>query len=772
MNMRTHYGIVLLILFCYCGITSAQNGIFKGIVSSGDETLEAVSIVLENENHKKWAISDKKGVFELNIPEGDYILKVNSLGFIPLNERVYILAGKTVEKKIVLKEDVVGMEEVVVTATKTHLNRKEAPVLVSVTNSKDLAKVKATTLIEGLVFQPGLRTEVNCQNCGFSQVRINGLDGAYSQILIDSRPIFGSLNGVYGLEQIPAGMIDRIEVIRGGGSALFGSNAIGGTINIITKNPTKNEAGAGITTAWIDGKSEDIVASFNGSLVSENYMKGLSFYGINRIRQPYDANNDGFSELTRLRNLNVGAKFFNEFSTRKKLVGELNIGNEDRRGGNKFELPAHLADIAESIRTSTMGANLSYDYFTKSNQHKLSVFVSGQRTKADNYYGAYDTESNAYDLYGLNYGVTRENVWIIGGQHTAQLFVGDGTIQWTSGTEYKSDEISENRRNPNILKVNQNQNIWGLYSQVDWKFNPKMKVLAGLRLDNVNANTLNKSVTVLNPRASFLYNITEKYIARTSYARGFRAPLFYSEDVHSELITGEVRRVELASNLKKETSDSFTVSLEYNYSQNGKQLILMAEGFYTTLNNPFVYTSVGKENDLDIKQKQNGDRATVQGVNFEVKYSPSTQFILQMGATVQRSKYASKQVIAEDENGVTIVESDRFLRSPDVYGNFTATYKPIDSWSINLTSVYTGKMELLHARENKLKTTRGMFDFGCNTSYDFSFSNFFDMEFSVGIKNIFNAYQKDFDSGIDRDPTYIYGPALPRTFFAGLKIKL
>ncbi len=764
------YSFIFLLFFCV--EIWSQDAVLKGIVSSDGQPLEAVSVVLENQHHKKWATSDRNGSFEVSVPSGDYVLKITSLGFLSVIERLSIKANEILERNFDLKEDVLGIEEVVVTATKTALNRKEAPVLVSVTGQKDLVNVRATTLMEGLVFQPGLRTEVNCQNCGFSQVRINGLGGAYSQILIDSRPVFGSLNGIYGLEQIPASMIDRIEVIRGGGSALFGANAIGGTINIITKNPTKNEAQAGVSSAWIGGKSEDVVASFNGSLVSDNYMKGISFYAINRNRAAYDANNDGFSELTRLRNLNAGAKFFNDFSPRKKLVGELNVSNEDRRGGNKFDFPEHLADIAESIKTNMASGNVNYDYFTPSYNHKFSVFASGQRTKADNYYGAYDTENNAYDLEGLNYGITKEKVWIFGGQHSAHIHVAKGCIQLTSGTEYKYDEISEQRRNPAIAVVTQTQKIFGLYSQADWKIRSDLKILAGLRLDNVSSDRLNKAITVVNPRASLLYNITENIISRASYARGFRAPLFYSEDVHSELITGEVRRVQLATNLKKETSDSFTASLEYNYSQSGKQFVAMVEGFYTALHNPFQYVSVGKENELDVKEKQNGDKAVVKGLNFELKYSPDPKFVLQMGMTLQNSKYAKPQTVAEDEHGNLIAESDKILRSPNAYGNFTATYKPSEQWTVNLTTVFTGKMETYHERLQQLKTTPSMFDVGINASYDFTFDNFFDMEISAGIKNLFDQYQKDFDEGVKRDPTYIYGPALPRTFFAGLKIRI
>ena len=271
-------------------------------------------------------------------------------------------------------------------------------------------------------------------------------------------------------------------------------------------------------------------------------MRGISFHALNRNRQSYDANDDDFTEITRLQNLNAGAKLFNHFTDRHKLTAELNMSDEDRRGGNKLDLPEHLADIAESIRTKVIGG-----------------------------------------------GLTKEHIWVLGGQHTYYLPTAKGQLQLTSGAEFNHDVLSETRQNPNILTINQKSNTFGLFSQADWKISPKFKLLGGLRLDHVNASLLKESITVLNPRASALYNINENFILRGSYARGFRAPMFYSEDVHSELITGEVRRVKLAENLKKETSDSYTASFEYNHTHDTHQLIAMIEGFYTALHDRFDY---------------------------------------------------------------------------------------------------------------------------------------------------------------------------------------
>ena len=160
-------------------------------------------------------------------------MEVSAVGYKTVSRKVTLRKGKTLEENFEIEEDLIALDGVVVSANRSETTRRMAPTLVNVMDVKVFENTNSSTLSQGLNFQPGVRVENNCQNCGFQQVRINGLDGPYTQILIDSRPIFSALAGVYGLEQIPANMIERVEVMRGGGSALFGSSAIAGTINII-----------------------------------------------------------------------------------------------------------------------------------------------------------------------------------------------------------------------------------------------------------------------------------------------------------------------------------------------------------------------------------------------------------------------------------------------------------------------------------------------------------------------------------------------------------
>ena len=153
---------------------------------------------------------------------------------------VTLKAGETVEVKFELEEEFIRVDEVVITGTKTFKRQTDNAVIVGVMDAKTIENVAAKTVSESLNFQPGLRMETDCQTCNYSQLRMNGLGGAYSQILVNSRNVFSPLTGLYGLEQMPAEMIERIEIVRGGGSALYGSSAIGGTVNIITKTPQRN----------------------------------------------------------------------------------------------------------------------------------------------------------------------------------------------------------------------------------------------------------------------------------------------------------------------------------------------------------------------------------------------------------------------------------------------------------------------------------------------------------------------------------------------------
>ena len=316
--MKNLFTLVILLCPALYGWADEENTAKKAtdahitghiILKETGEHLPFMTILLKGTNIG--TATDETGHFFLkNLPEGKYTLRVQGVGYKSAEKEIVIVKGKTQEVNFEISEDAVLLDGAVVTANRNETDRREAPVIVNVLSPKVFENTNSVCLSQGLNFQPGLRVENNCQNCGFQQVRINGLDGPYSQILIDSRPMCSSLAGVYGLEQIPANMVERVEVLRGGGSALFGSNAIAGTINIITREPLYNFFQVGHTLSAIDGESFDNVTSFNGAIVNEQRDAGIYLFGMVRDRQAYDHDDDGFSELGKINSTTLGFKTY------------------------------------------------------------------------------------------------------------------------------------------------------------------------------------------------------------------------------------------------------------------------------------------------------------------------------------------------------------------------------------------------------------------------------------------------------------------------------
>lgn len=706
--------------------------------------------------------TDNSGHYFLkNLPEGKFTLEFKYLGYKTVTRDVKLEKGKTQEINVEMEEDRIALDGVVVSANRSETSRRLAPTLVNVIDSKIFKTTNAVNLAQGLNFQPGVRVETNCQNCGFQQVRINGLDGPYTQILIDSRPIFSALSGVYGLEQIPANMIDRVEVMRGGGSALFGSSAIAGTINIITKEPLRNSGELTYTLSSIEGSSSfDNNTTLNASLVTDNGKAGMYIFGQNRHRSGYDHDNDGYTELPKLKNQTVGFRSYLKTSTYSKLTFEYHHMNEYRRGGNLLDRPPHEADIAEQLEHSIDGGGLKFDLFSSDYKQRFSVFTSAQNTDRDSYYGT-GQDPNAY-------GKTTDLTFMAGTQYSYSfdqfLFM---PSDLTAGLEYNYDHLKDEMIGYNRY-TNQKVHIESLFLQNEWK-NKQWSFLIGARMDKHNMI----DNVVFSPRANVRFNPTEDINIRASYSSGFRAPQAFDEDMHISAVGGEIAMIRRAKDLKEEKSQSLSTSVDfYHRFKNGIQVNFLVEGFYTSLNDVFVLEEIGKDEQGNIiKERRNGSGAKVMGLTLEGKSVLSSWLSLQAGATFQRSRYNEPEKWSEDENVPT---EKKMFRTPNTYGYFTATLTPLKHFTASLSGTYTGSMLVQHLAGyipmDKAVQTPDFFDMNIKLAYDFHIYKDINLEVNAGVQNIFEAYQSDFDQGRKRDSAYIYGPATPRSYFAGIKI--
>ena len=692
-----------------------------------------------------------------NVPEGNFVVEVSAVGYKTQSREINIRKGRSYEVNFTLEEDLVQIDGVIVSATRSETTRKMSPTLVNVVGMDVYNRTNASTVAQGLSFQPGVRVENNCQNCGFQQVRINGLDGQYTQILIDSRPIFSALAGVYGIEQLPANMVDRVEVMRGGGSALFGSSAIAGTINIITKEPVRNSASISHTTTAIGGTSAlHNTTDINASIVSEDNKLGLAVFGQSTSKDAWDANGDGFTELSTISGQTIGFRSYVKTGLYSKITAEYHHLEEFRRGGDNLNLPPHEAMIAEQTDHSINTGGLKFDWFSKDQKHRLNAFASIQHINRESYYGA-GQDPNAY-------GQTGDLTWVGGAQYILRsdncLFM---PADLTVGLEYNEDYLMDNMWGYDRV-TDQTVRIISAYAQNEWK-NEKWGILVGGRLDKHN---LIKNV-IFSPRANLRYNPTENINLRASYSYGFRAPQAFDEDLHIDNVGGTVSMIRLAENLGVEKSQSVSISADMYHSWGDWQGNLLLEGFFTDLDDVFALKELGFENGVLIKERYNESGARVFGGNIEGKIAYRNLLQIQMGFTAQRSRYKEARSWGEG------VEATReMFRTPDFHGYLTASYNPVKELTLALTGTYTGSMLIEHhagmIAANVTERTPDFWDMGLKVAYDFKIYRSFSLQMNAGIQNILNSFQNDFDSGADRDSGYIYGPTLPRTFFFGVKL--
>lgn len=791
--------------------------------------------------------------FLRNIKPGEITLVMRGVGYLSQERTIVIQRNKVVEVNFEAEQDVVSIDEVVVSANRQATLRRLAPTIVNVVDEEVFSRANANNLAQGIIFQPGVRVENDCQNCGFNQVRINGLDGRYTQILIDSRPIFSALAGVYGIEQIPTNMIDRVEVVRGGGSALFGSSAIGGVVNIITKEPTRNSFSFGESLTFTGLTAPDNNLSLNASIVTDDNRAGAMVFGQARYRSAWDANGDGYSELGKLNGRSIGARTFLRTSDYSKLTAELHTIQEYRRGGDHLDWPDHVAGVSERVDHSIYSGNMKFDLFSSDYKHHFLAYVSGQRVNRNSYYGGIgehqDDKGNRLgqlghpipgELFGINYGVTKGSTYMGGVQYSYDMdklfFM---PAQLLLGTEYVYDHLNdimpirnwytEKDDKGNLIQlyppVDQLIHNLSVLGQLEWK-NDMFSLLLGGRLDSNSAvRNKNGNVTpIISPRATLRYNPTKDVNFRFSYAKGFRAPQVFDEDLHVGVVNGDVQRVTNVAGLKPETSHAFNLSADLYGNFGAVKTNFLIEGFYNQLKDVFVTEKVNVENGITNFNRINGSGAKVMGVNLEGKLAWNI-FQFQAGFTLASNKYDAEEEWGEiatlDANGLPQFELDaegkvetvstkgkstQITRTPSAYGYFTLGIEPVKNFNIALTGTYTGAMYAPHAivlgteqnefakslsaeqiedafkkagfdpttteipevHADRLVKTPSFFDLGFKFSYAFNiFST--DLEVYAGMNNVFNAIQKDFDFGPDRDSAYIYGPTQPRSAYMGLK---
>ena len=707
-------------------------------------------------------LTDESGHFYLkNLPEGQLTIIFSMIGYETEKRTITLHRDTLVEMNVRIAETSFMIDNVVVTANKYETKQKEVATIVNIIPPLIIESTTSNSMADVLNFQTGLRVEETCSNCGVPQIRINGLEGQYTQILMDSRPIFSSLASVYGLEQLPAGMVDRIEVIRGGGSALYGANAIAGVVNIITKEPNRNSLSISNSSAFTEQGTYDINTSMNASVVAENQKAGLFLFGVQRNRQQYDRDDDGYSDIPHLNSTTVGFRSYFKTSDYSKITAEYHHTSEFRRGGYGIDsLQPHESPLCEQLKHNIDAATAKWDMYTADNKHFVSAYTSFQHIARDSYFGT-NYNPNAY-------GKSTDIVSVTGAQYRFSYPCGLMNADLSAGAEYSYNQLRDQ-----ILGYDRNTlqkvHLGGGYVQNEWK-NKEWSILIGGRLEQ--HSLLDKPV--FSPRANVRYTPIDPIILRLSYASGYRAPQIYQEDLHVGAVGGEVSLITLDENLKPEYSHSVSGSVDL-YKRLGKwDMNFTLEGFFTQLNDVFTLVENGHDAQGNLLlTRTNASGARVAGLNVEAKVGYGHLLSFQAGYTYNHSRYIEPLQWSDNPN---IAPQRRMFRTPEHYGYFLCNIEPVKHFHIVTNGKVTGSMLVQHfagyVPEDEEVTTNPFFEWDVKLCYDIPLYKHYTLEINAGVKNLLDSFQSDLDKGMDRDAGYVYGPATPRTFFAGINLKI
>ena len=510
------------------------------------------------------------------------------------------------------------------------------------------------------------------------------------------------------------------------------------------------------------GGKTDINTSLNASLVSDDRKAGVYLFGMLKNRDWYDRNGDGFSDIPEINAQTLGFRGYYRTGDRSRLSAEYHHIHEFRRGGNLFDRPPHEADIAEQLDHEIDGGGLRFNTFSPNYKHRWEIFASGQGIRRASYYGAQKNPDA--------YGHTNDKTFAIGTQYTYTMdrlwFM---PAELTAGIEYNYNDLHDYYMSLD-RDFTQQTHVTGGYLQNEWK-TEKLSLLVGARLDKHNL----MEHVVLCPRANIRYSPSEQVGLRVSYSSGYRAPQAYNEDLHIEAVGGALALIRLAKGLKPEYSHSVSASADLYHSFGRLQANLLVEGFYTMLNNVFTLVRIGENEDGSIVywERRNGSGATVAGVNFEGKIGIPHRFELQLGYTLQSSRYDTPERWSDQ-----LAPQRKMFRAPDHYGYLTSLFDITPRFKASLFGTYTGSMLVKHilsdgTNETDLEqNTPSFWDMGIKLAYTFRIGKAVNLEVNTGVKNIFDAYQKDLDYGAFKDADYVYGPSLPRMYFVGIKFSI
>lgn len=756
---------------------------------------------------KYGTIADGTGHFKLvNIPEGKHIITAKAVGYKMQEQEIEVKKKNSLNVYFELDDDPLQSEEIVVTATRSEHILRNVPVRTEIISSSAIEAKNAANLYEALEGTPGVRVENQCQYCNFTMVRMQGLGAEHTQVLIDGQPMYSGLAGVYGLQQLSTVDIDKIEVVKGAGSALYGSGAVAGAINIVSKEPSL------VPQTNVDIQMGDYNTnkySVSSSMRNERGNIGLGIFAQRYTEGAIDQTGEGktleevnkkdeISDRVMTNLTNAGFSLFvdNPFFDTDKLILKGKSVFEKREGGTMkddyFRNP--LTDGTESITTDRYEASMQYnaklnDIFSL--DYTLAFINHNRNATNDSYLNDYmDTHNGAVpDLRNMRPYLANENSLT----STLSMNANFSNHNIIVGAQFFYDKLSESGMYVVVdtassflgesyrSTADKHAREIGFFAQDEWAVTEDLMVVPGVRFDMHKSGEAYKadkqvftenifpetefSETAINPRLAVKYSLTDKITIRANAGTGFRAPYGFSEDLH--LCSGSPR-VWKSSSLKPETSISYNLSADYF----GSRMRISANLFRTDLKDKIGFVSADeKVSALGYDyQWKNIDDAFVQGVELSFMMNIFRNLDMGLDFTYNQGEYKN---VREDWVGTDYEADSKYIsRFPQTTGNFKLEYKP-RTWVFSLAANLQGSMYIDYFNEDideaigdqsKIKKTDNFVFLNAKVSKKFN-----TLKIYAGVNNIMGTIQDE--KHLD-DAAFIYAPLYGRMFYAGVSLDI
>ncbi|WP_299754540.1 TonB-dependent receptor [uncultured Pontibacter sp.] len=629
-----HLNTLILLLTVFSVQVVAQKGSISGYVRSADSPLEFVNVGLKNTS--LGASTNQNGYFSIKeVPYGTYEITTSFIGFETQTKRVVVSSQNpqgTVNFN--LKEAAARISEVVISGTMKEMTKLESPVPVEVYTTEFFKANPTPSVFESMQHVNGVRPQLNCNVCNTGDIHINGLEGPYTMVMIDGMPIVSGLSTVYGLTGIPQSLMERVEVVKGPASTLYGSEAVGGLINIITKKPSS----APLTAVDVFGTSwGEVNADVGMRYAAANKAQGLLGVNYFNYQNPIDNNSDNFTDVTLQNRISV----FNKLSFARKSNKPFSVAGryvyEDRWGGEmnwNSENRGGEEVYGESIYTSRWEAFGTYQLPV---DEVINFQFSANGHDHNSVYGTTLYYANQYIGFG-------QLTWnrLFGRKHDVLMGLAYRYTYYDDNTPATAEADGAGNE-PSVT------HLPGLFLQDEIILNEQNKILLGARYDY---NSLHGNI--FTPRLNYKWTSENKNnVVRLSVGNGYRVANVFTED-HAAL-TG-AREVVFEGELDPETSWNANLNVvKQIYTGNNSFIGLDGSLFYTYFNNRIVPDYETDPNKIFYSNLMGSAVSKGVSLNLDMAWTNGLKIlagVTAMDVTLEENGKRRRQLLTEQFTGV------------------------------------------------------------------------------------------------------------------------